>query len=179
MQQPQGFVDKTRPNLVCKLKKSLYDLKQAPQAWFECFTIHLLTLRFNASNADSSLFVRKIGKSTTYLLLYVDDIIITNNDQPYIDVLISQLQQKFDITDLGMLKYFLGLEILRNSSGIFVTQTKNAKDVLQRFGMNGCKPCNTPIAIHSFSNKLDNSCSNEDATAYRTIVGALQYLTFT
>ncbi|KAA0054997.1 putative mitochondrial protein [Cucumis melo var. makuwa] len=162
MQQPQGFVDKTRPNLVCKLRKSLYGLKQAPRAWFECFTAHLLTLGFNASNDNSSLFVRKIGKSTTYLLLYADDIIITGNNHPYIDVLISQLQQKFDTTDLGMSKYFLGLEILRNSSGIFVTQTKYAKDVLQRFGMNGCKPCNTPIAIHSFSDKPDDSCSNED-----------------
>ena len=80
MQQPQGFVDRTRPNLVCKLQKSLYGLKEVHRAWFKCFTTHLLTLGFNASKVDNSLFVQKFRKSTTYLQLYVDDIIIIGND---------------------------------------------------------------------------------------------------
>lgn len=77
MQQPQGFIDKRHPNCVCNLLKSLYDFKQATRAWFNCFTSHLLTFGFPASLADSSLFVRQQNDFMTYLLLYVDDLIVT------------------------------------------------------------------------------------------------------
>lgn len=148
MQQPQGFVEPGSPPLVCKLSKSLYGLKQAPRAWFECFTTHLLTLGFVASSADCSLFVRIHGSSLTYLLLYVDDIIVTGNDPLYTNTLVSQLRLKFDMTDLGALKYFLGLEISHTAAGISVKQTKYARDLLHRFGMTGCKPCATPFSLN-------------------------------
>lgn len=177
MQQPQGFAHGS--NLVCKLLKSLYGLKQAPQAWFECFTSYLLTLGFIASSADSSLFILKVGSSITYLLLYVDDIVLTGNDSSYINDLIVLLKFKFDMTDLGALKYFLGLEVSYTIVGISVTQSKYVKDVLHRFGMAGCKPCNTPIALSSFNEVGGSLCSTDDGKAYRAMVGALQYLTFT
>lgn len=100
MQQPQGFVQ--QPNLVCKLLKSLYGLKQAPRVWFECFTSHLLSLGFIASYADSSLFIKKIGSSITYLLLYVDDIIVTRNNSMYVNDLVVKLKLQFDMIDLGV-----------------------------------------------------------------------------
>lgn len=131
------------------------------------------------STVDTSLFVRKIGLSITYLLLYVDDIIVTGNDPSYIETLIDQLRQKFDMTNLGALKYFIGLEVIKTNVGISVTQTKYAKDILHRFGMSDCKPCNTPIAINSFNDVSNSVCSLEDAKAYREIVGALHYITFT
>lgn len=96
---------------MCKLLKFLCGLKQAPRAWFECFTSHLLSLGFVISFAEISLFVRKVGASITYLLLYVDDIIVTGNDPSYITDLLFKLKLKFGITDLGSLKYFLGLEV--------------------------------------------------------------------
>lgn len=128
------------------LTKSLYGLKQAPRAWFECFTTQLLSLGFVASLSDPSLFVRNVGGSLTYLLLYVDDVMLTGNDLSYIDLLVVQLKQSFDMTDLGSLTYFLGLEVQRKASGIFVTQTKYTRDLLSKFGMAEFKPCSTPCS---------------------------------
>lgn len=111
MQQPQGFINSQFPSFICKLRKSLYGLKQVPRAWFDCFTTQLLTFGFVASKADPSLFIRNSSDTVTYLLLYVDDILLTGSDASYIDSLVCQLQSHFDMTNLGTLKYFLGLEI--------------------------------------------------------------------
>lgn len=150
MQQPQGFVQVGSSPLVCKLMKSLYDLKQTPCAWFECFTPHILTC-FVASSVDSSLFICKHGTSLTYLLLYVDNIIVTENDSYYIDGLVIQLCLRFDLTDLSALKYFLGLEVAHTLVGISVTWAKYAKDILNHFGMIG-KPCNALMSLSSYDN---------------------------
>ena len=109
MAQPVGFVDQHHPSHVCQLHKSLYGLKQAPRAWFERFTSHLLTLGFKASVAGASLFVLCHGLVIVYLLLYVDDIIITGNDSSTISRIISELSIAFEFKDLGPLRYFLGL----------------------------------------------------------------------
>lgn len=145
MLQPPGFKDSKLPNYVCKLNKSLYGLKQAPRAWFERFTSYLLTLGFVASTADSSLFVHVHGTSFTYLLLYVDDI-LTGSDPKYIAALKGIFGLEFQLTDLGSLKYFLGLEIQHSSNGFYVTQTKYLADLLIKTGMNDLKPCNTPMS---------------------------------
>lgn len=177
MQQPQGFIDRRYPHYVCKLIKSLYGIKQAPRAWFECFTSYLLTLGFSASTAESYLFVLKKGSDIVYLLLYVDDIIVTGTITSIITELISKLQCRFDMTDLGALKYFLGLEITRDMDGIHVSQAKYVRDVLTRFGMLSAKPCSTPIALRSDTD-IGSLCSVPDAQNYRALVGALHYLTF-
>lgn len=159
---------------MCKLNKSLYGLKQALRAWFHCFTSQLLTYGFVASQVDSSLFVRNTHGSITYLLLYMDDIILTGNDNSYIDNLVSQLKTVFDMTDLGVLSYFLGLEVKYKSSGIIVTQTKYATDVLKWFGMVNAKSCATPCSVNDLAAE-STLCSVDDAKAYRSIVGALHY----
>jgi hypothetical protein len=102
----------------------LYGLKQAPRAWFERFTSHLLTLGFIASVANASLFILRRSSLTVYLLLYVDDIIITGNDSFTITTIISQLSTTFELKDLGPLRYFLGLQIDYTKSGFFVHQRK-------------------------------------------------------
>ena len=118
--QPLGFVDSTLPSHVCHLQKSLYGLKQAPHAWFERFTSHLLTLGFTTFVADASLFILSHGSVTMYLLLYVDDIIITGNNLTVISNIISQLSIAFELKDFGPLHYFLGLQIDYKKAGFFV-----------------------------------------------------------
>uniref|UniRef100_A0A2N9GV31 Reverse transcriptase Ty1/copia-type domain-containing protein n=1 Tax=Fagus sylvatica TaxID=28930 RepID=A0A2N9GV31_FAGSY len=125
MTQPQGYIDHTHPNFVCKLQKSIYGLKQAPRAWFDSFSTQLLHLGFTASNADSSLFIYKQGKVIAYLLLYVDDIVLTSNTPSYLDHLIHQLNSVFDLKDLGSLHYFLGLQVTRTSNSLYIKQTKS------------------------------------------------------
>jgi hypothetical protein len=178
MAQPQGFIDPLRPHHVCKLHKSLYGLKQAPRAWFERFTTQLETLGFHASTADPSLFTFKANHDTLYLLLYVDDIIITGTSPSLITNLIHRLQTTFELKDLGPLHYFLGLQLHYHSTGFSVHQTKYASDLLHRFAMTDCKPSSTPYSSTSRLTK-DQGTPLVDPTSFRSLVGALQYLTFT
>ncbi|TYK00083.1 putative mitochondrial protein [Cucumis melo var. makuwa] len=177
MSQPTAFQDKTCPNHVCLLHKSLYGLKQAPRAWFESFTSYLFTLGFVVSNADPSLFIRSVGSSLTYLLLYVDDIIVTGPDSSYISLLKTQLALEFQISDLGPLKYFLGLKIHSLPNGLFVNQVKYLNDLLHTSRMISAKSCTRPM-----SPSLDlytTAPPFNDSSLYRKLVGSLQYLTFT
>ena len=172
MSQPLGFVDEDHPSHVCQLHKSLYGLKQAPRAWFERFTSHLLTLGFTASVADTSLFVLRHGSVTVYLLLYVDDIIITGNDSSTITSIISQLSAVFELKDLGPLRYFLGLQIDYTKSGFFVHQRKYLTDLLTKFHMLDSKVVPTSIVLSpALTPSKDDVLS--DPTAYRSLVGAL------
>jgi hypothetical protein len=120
MAQPTSFINAAQLSHVCHLHKSLYGLKQAPRAWFECFTSHLLTLGFTVSVDNASLFVLKQGSIIVYLLLYIDDIIITGLDSTVISTIISQLSTTFKVKDLGPLRYFLGLQIDYKKAGFFV-----------------------------------------------------------
>jgi hypothetical protein len=178
MAQPLGFVDSTLPSHVCHLQKSLYGLKQAPRAWFERFTSHLLTLGFVASVADASLFILSHESITVYLLLYVDDIIITGNNSTAISNIISQLSTTFELKDLGPLRYFLGLQIDYKKAGFFVHQHKYLTDLLHKFNMTDCKAASTPIATTPILTTTTTDVLS-DPTPYRSLVGALQYATFT
>ena len=178
MIQPPGFVHSDYPNHVCKLHKSLYGLKQAPRAWFERFTSHLLTIGFTASTADPSLFVFRQGSTLLYLLLYVDDIILTGNSTAAITSSITQLAVTFELKDMGPLRYFLGLQIEYGTDCLLVHQRKYITDLLSEFNMHTCKAASTPFSI---SHKLHPSSEALllDPTPYRSLVGALQYATFT
>uniref|UniRef100_A0A2N9J0P4 Cysteine-rich receptor-like protein kinase 10 n=1 Tax=Fagus sylvatica TaxID=28930 RepID=A0A2N9J0P4_FAGSY len=178
MTQPIGFIDSAKPSHVCQLHKSLYGLKQAPRAWFERFTSHLLTLGFSASVADASLFILHHGSTTVYLLLYVDDIIITGNNPTAISDIITQLSNAFELKDLGPLRYFLGLQIDYKKVGLFVHQHKYITDLLTKFHMTECKAASTPIATTSSLSTTTTDLLS-DPTPYRSLVGALQYATFT
>ncbi|KAM2731468.1 hypothetical protein EV2_035124 [Malus domestica] len=175
MQQPPGFVDPLHPTSVCKLRKSLYGLKQAPRAWFDKLFQALHSLGFTQSSSDASLFVLN-GPQLVIVLVYVDDILVTGPYPHLCQHFIQQLGAQFPVKDLGPLHYFLGLEVHRSSQGIFLHQTKYLLDLLKKTNMEGAKPCCTPIG----SKKLDHSgplLSNP--TEYRSIVGGLQYLTWT
>ncbi|KAM2392834.1 hypothetical protein ACFX1X_036261 [Malus domestica] len=177
--QPQGFIDPHYPHHVCKLVKSLYSLKQAPRAWNAKFNGYLPAMGFTMSQSDTSLFVKYDGVDVITLLLYVDDIILTGYNLAKIQSVITELGDVFDLKDMGRLSYFLGLQITYKSNGdIFLSQTKYAKDLLHKAGMDNCKSVNTPCRPHS--QFLDSEgIPLPDPTIYRSIVGALQYLTFT
>ena len=128
--------------------------------------------------ANSSLFIFCSAKTIIYLLLYVDDIIVTGNDASQVHNLIAALGQVFELKDLGTLNYFLGIQITQSSYGLTLTQTKYASDVLHRFHMENSKPTKTPSCS---STRLvpHDGVPLSDPSQYRSMVGALQYLTFT
>ena len=178
MQQPPGYVDAWFPHHVYRLHKSLYGLKLAPRAWFDRFTSQLLHLGFVASVADSSLFIFHSHQTNIYLLLYVDDIIITGNSTSQVDHLVTTLSSAFELKDLGVLSYFLGIQILPTRFGLTLCQSKYASDVLHRFHMENSKPTKTPSCSNTRLTPFDGSAL-PDPFEYRSMVGALQYLTFT
>ncbi|KAL6269518.1 hypothetical protein ACE6H2_026429 [Prunus campanulata] len=179
MRQPPGFEDSKHPDFVCRLAKSLYGLKQAPRAWNAKFTGYLPALGFKSSHSDPSLFVKHEGSDIVILLLYVDDIILTGSSPQLVQTVIDDLGAVFDMKDMGRLAYFLGLQVSYGSTGgIFVHQTKYAQELLNKAGMTNCKACPTPCKPH---NQVLQTAGQPltDPTLYRSLVGALQYLTFT
>ncbi|GJW23775.1 ribonuclease H-like domain-containing protein [Tanacetum coccineum] len=177
MHQPPGFTDSAHSDYVCLLQKSLYGLKQAPRAWFQRFSSYAIRAGFYHSKTDSSLFIFHKGLDTAYLLLYVDDIILTASSTSLLQRIISLLHAEFAMTYLGPLNYFLGISVTRTTSGIFLSQTKYATEILERAQMLNCNPCRTPVDTEK---KLGPEGSPvTDPTLYRSLAGALQYLTFT
>lgn len=179
MRQPLGFEDSQHPEFVCRLAKSLYGLKQAPRAWNAKFTGYLPALGFKSSHSDPSLFVKHEGSDIVILLLYVDDIILTGSSPQLVQTVIDDLGAVFDMKDMGRLAYFLGLQVSYDSTGgIFVHQTKYAQELLNKAGMTNCKACPTPCKPHNQVLRIEGQPLT-DPTLYRSLVGALQYLTFT
>jgi hypothetical protein len=177
MEQPHGFPNPTSLTHVCHLRKAIYGLKQAPRAWFDRFNSFLLHIGFTCSRADSSLFIFRSHIALALLLVYVDDIIVTSNQASFLANIISQLNSEFYMKDLGPLHFFLGIEVIPFSGGLFLSQQKYARDNLSKASMSSCNPTDTPfvqkVKLHSKDDSL------VDATHYRSLVGALQYLTLT
>ena len=165
-------------NQVCRLRKSLHGLKQAPRQWFAKLSSKLMDYGFIRSYADYSLFTyHKEGKYMA-LLVYVDDIILMGNDANTCREFKEYLNHCFHIKDLGSLKYFLGLEVARNSRGIFLTQRKYALELVEECGLLGSKPTDFPIETnHKLA--LSDGAFLQDPMQYRRLVGKLIYLTIT
>ena len=178
MRQPPGFESSDYPSFVCKLNKALYGLKQAPRAWFDKLKTALQTKGFQNSISDSSLFIFKENSAVTYVLVYVDDILITGSNSTYITQLMIDLNDEFALKTLGSLQYFLGLEATRTSAGIHLKQTKYATDLLVKTNMLEAHACSTPMAVGTRLSSLDSPLF-EQPSLYRSTVGALQYLTLT
>jgi hypothetical protein len=125
----------------------LYGLKQAPRAWYSRFATYLTTLEFIEAKSDTSLFIFRRGSDMVYLLLYVDDIILTTSSMVLLRRTISALQQEFTIKDLGPLHHFLGITVERRPDGLFFHQRTYTIDILKRAVMADCKPCTTLIDL--------------------------------
>ncbi|XP_026439320.1 uncharacterized protein LOC113338009 [Papaver somniferum] len=178
MFQPPGFVDPTRPDYVCRLRRSLYGLKQAPRAWFQRFATFITGCGFRGSVCDPSLFIYRSGQDTAYLLLYVDDIILTASTDALLSRFIDLMKREFSMTDLGPLHHFLGITATRSSSGLFLSQSLYTKDIIARASMTNCNPVATPVDTNSKLSATSGPAIS-DPTLYRSLAGALQYLTFT
>nr|GEU59007.1 ribonuclease H-like domain-containing protein [Tanacetum cinerariifolium] len=177
MHQPPGFQDSTHPDYVCLLQRSLYGLKQAPRALFWRFPSCITRVGFQSSRCDSSLFIYRQGTDTAYLLLYVDDIMLTASSETLLQQIISLLHQGFSMTDLGSLNYFLGISVTCDFTGMFLSQRQYVVEILERAGMVGCNSSRTPVDTES---KLGVDGDQVfDLTFYRSLAGSLQYLTFT
>ncbi|GJX28587.1 ribonuclease H-like domain-containing protein [Tanacetum coccineum] len=149
VKQAPGFRDSQHPDHVCLLQRSLYGLKQAPRAWFQRFAAYAARVGFIHSRCDTSLFIYRRGSDTAYLLLYVDDIILTASSTAFLQSIIATLHAEFSMTDLGPLNYFLGISVTRNTSGMFLSQQKYASKLLECAGMITHNPCRTPVDTDS------------------------------
>ncbi|CAM8913556.1 unnamed protein product [Rhodiola kirilowii] len=179
MTLPPGYFQKEKQmGMFCKLNKSLYGLKQAPRQWFSKFADSLFSYGFIQSPNDHSLFTLIKDNEFIILLVYVDDIVMTGTSIPLISAIKAFIHAEFRIKDLGFLKYFLGIEVARSSSGIFINQRKYALDLLTETGLLGCKPNSTPMDIKQ-KLALSTAPKLEDPTIYRTLVGKLIYLNVT
>jgi hypothetical protein len=121
-QQPSGFVDPSRPNHLCRLLKSLYGLKQAPRAWFQRFATFARSIGFLESKSDTSLFTLHRGTDVAYILLYVEDIILTASNQPFLHSIILLFSREFAMKDLGPLHRFLGISVTRQPHSLHLSR---------------------------------------------------------
>ncbi|GAU51364.1 hypothetical protein TSUD_383580 [Trifolium subterraneum] len=174
MRQPEGFSDPTKPHHICKLSKAIYGMKQAPRAWFDRLRTALLNWGFQNTKSDSSLFFLRGVDHTTFLLIYVDDIIITGSNDKFLEAFIKQLNIVFSLKDLGQLHYFLRIEVQRDASGLYMKQSKYIKDLLRKFKMENVTACPTPMVTgRQFTIEGEPMT---DPTLFKQAMGALQYL---
>jgi hypothetical protein len=161
---------------VYKLKKALYGLKQAPRAWYERLRDFLLSKGFKMGKFDTTLFTKKIDQALFVLQIYVDDIIFGSTNQDFCEEFGKIMAKEFEMSMIGKLSYFLGLQIKQLKNGTFMSQGKYIKDMLKKFGMNEAKPISTPIGTNGSldSNKSGNMV---DQKIYRSMIGSLLYVT--
>ena len=171
-------MDKSKPNHICRSKKALYGLRQAPRAWFDKLKCALNSWGFENSKCDTSLFYRKIKSEIVILLIYVDDIIITGDNSGSIKELVSNLNRAFALKDLGELNFFLEIQVNRNQNAILLSQTKYIQDLLAKTKMSNCKGIESPF---STTEKLKKNEGEKfyDPTLYRSVIGSLQYAILT
>lgn len=175
MQPPPGFT-LPQTDLVCKLQRSLYGLKQARRQWNNKLTDTLIASGYIQSKVDYSLFTKNYHKDFTIILVYVDDLVLGGTDLEELTNIKTLLDNKFNIKDLGVLKYFLGFKVARTQDGISHCQQKHALDLILDAGSIGLKLCNTPMQPHL---QLHNAYGQplSEPTTYRHLVGRLLYLT--
>jgi len=179
VEQPPGYEQKGHEAKVYRLKKALYGLKQAPRAWYSRIETYFSKEGFIKCPYEHTLFIKTAGGGKILILcLYVDDLIFTGNDNAMFEEFKKSMKTEFDMTDLGRMKYFLGIEVLQKADGIFITQRKYAQEILERFNMAQCNSVHNPV-VPGFKLTKDEEGVAADSTVYKQIVGSLMYLTAT
>ena len=179
MEQPPGFVAQGEPGLVCRLRRSLYGLKQSPRTWFGRFSSVVQKFDMTRSTLDHFIFYHHTSsKQCIYLIVYVDDIVITSSDHYGIRKLKQHLFSHFQTKDLRKLKYFLGIEITQSNPNVVMSQRKYVLDILEETGMLDCKSIDAPMDPNvKFIPKQGELL--RDPGRYRRLVERLNYLTIT
>jgi hypothetical protein len=175
VEQPPGFEDSEYPNHIYKLTKALYGLKQAPRVWYECMRDFLITNGFKVGKADPTHFTKTIAKDLFICQIYVDDIIFGSTNKSSCEEFSRIMIQKFEMSMMGELKYFLGFQIKQLQEGTFISQTKDIQDILKKFGMKNAKPIKTPMGTNGHLD-LDTGGKSVDQKVYRSMIGSLLYL---
>ncbi|KAM1300483.1 hypothetical protein PS1_011811 [Malus domestica] len=178
-EQPEGFEVKNASHKVYKLKKALYGLKQAPRAWYSEIDTYLTNCNFKRSISEATLYTRTDDEGNMIIVsIYVDDIVYTGGSNTLLSEFKRDMMQKYEMTDLGLLHHFLGMGVLQTERGVFIHQSKYAKSLLVKFGLEDCKSVTIPLPTGEKLKKVDGS-ELADEGLFRKIVGSLLYLTAT
>ncbi|GJZ50080.1 retrovirus-related pol polyprotein from transposon TNT 1-94 [Tanacetum coccineum] len=174
--QPLGFVSKQYPDHVYSFDKALYGLKQAPRAWYDVLSKFLIDSGFQKGLIDPTLFIKKKGKHIMLIQIYVDDIIFGSTNLKYYTKFSDLMVKRFEMSMMGEMKFFLGLQVNQFSNGIFINQSKYILDILKRFGMKNYDTVPT-LMVQQAKLKLDLVGKPVDHTDYRSMIVSLIYLT--
>ncbi|KAK0593555.1 hypothetical protein LWI29_006532 [Acer saccharum] len=176
VEQPKGFVDPHHPSHVYRLKKALYGLKQAPRAWYERLTLYLVDNGYSRGSVDKTLFIKCTKDELFIAQIYVDDIVFGSTNQSKVRQFVDVMSHEFEMSMVGELNYFLGLQIKQMHDRIFISQAKYAKSLVKKFGLENAKHYDTPM---STTLKLSKDASGKDVeqSLYRGMIGSLLYLT--
>jgi hypothetical protein len=175
VQQPPGFVDERHKYKVLRLHKALYGLRQAPRAWNQKLDAELLALGFARCVNEHGMYTRGKGEARLIVGVYVDDLIITGGDAGAVAKFKVQMQKIFKMSDLGLLSYYLGLEVTQGAQGITLRQSAYATKVLEKAGLAGCNASATPMEPKLKLLK-EGTTPSVDVTEYRSLIGSLRYL---
>ncbi|GJX21292.1 putative ribonuclease H-like domain-containing protein [Tanacetum coccineum] len=174
--QPPGFKDPEFPNKVYKVEKALYGLHQAPRAWYEALSTYLLENRFRRGTIDKTLFIKKINNDIILVQIYVDDIIFGSTKKSLSTEFEKLMHKRFQMSSMGKLTFFLGLQVEQRKDGIFLSQDKYVYDILKKFGFTTMKTTSKPMETHkSLSSNVVEP--DVDVHLYRSMIGTLIYLT--
>ncbi|KAI3681162.1 hypothetical protein L6452_35946 [Arctium lappa] len=174
--QPPGFENPSYPDRVYKLKKALYGLHQAPRAWYDTLSTYLLENGFERGIIDKTLFIKRSKKNTLLVQIYVDDIIFGSTKDQMCRDFEELMHKSFKMSSMGELTFFLGLQVKQQKDGIFISQSKYVKDILDKCGLSDSKPASTPMKTHK-QITVDLEWEDVDVHVYRSMIGSLVYLT--
>jgi hypothetical protein len=175
VEQPPGFESEEFTNHVYKHHKVLYGLKQAPRAWYECLRDFLIDNDFRIGKGDSTLFTRRMGKDLYVWQIYVDDIIFDSTNKSLCNEFSKIMIDRFEMSMMGVLTFFLGFKIKQVKDGIVISQMKYTRDILKKFGMDNAKHIKTHTGTNDHLD-LDMGGTSVDQKVYRSMIGSLLYL---
>lgn len=176
VEHPKGFIDPTFPNDVYKLMKSLYGLKQAPRAWYESLTEFLINHGYRKDGIDKTLFIKENDGKLMIAHIYMDDIVFGGLSDEMVQHFVKQMQSEFEMSLVGELAYFLGLQVKQMEHSIFMCQSKYAKSIVKKFGLENSSHKRTPAPSHLKLSKDEKGLSVYQSL-YRSVIGSLLYLT--
>ncbi|GJU04693.1 putative ribonuclease H-like domain-containing protein [Tanacetum coccineum] len=174
--QPPGFEDPQFPDKVYKVEKALYGLHQAPRAWYETLSTYLIENGFRRGTIDKTLFIKKDKGDILLVQVYVDDIIFGSTKKSLCDEFEGLMHKRFQMSSMGELTFFLGLQVQQKEDGIFISQDKYVAEILKKFDFATVKTASTPIETNKALVK-DEEAEAVDVHLYRSMIGSLMYLT--